>query len=202
MNPPRNVGSVQDCRLRKDGFRNAFIPRSKTFYASPKIFSPTSTKYHYTAFFYKTQPFKPKIFHFLRLYMNKFFLFSQKAVPEFTKAPFLCRKIKRQKKRNPRVLCCITLIFLSFLRFIARKTRLKKIVQRIEILVKQYERRNQKRYQNAPDQNPPPHVERNKIHRIAGCENTYRARKHNHYHKILPGHRRKPRYETQNVVRE
>ena len=97
MNPPRNVGSVQDCRLRKDGFRNAFFPRSKTFYASPKIFSPTSTKYHYTAFFYKTQPFKPKIFHFLRLYMNKFFLFSQKAVPEFTKTPFLCRKIKRQK---------------------------------------------------------------------------------------------------------
>ena len=81
MNPPRNVGSVQDCRLRKDGFRNAFFPRSKTFYASPKIFSPTSTKYHYTAFFFKTQPFKQTFFQILRLYMNKFFIFHKNARP-------------------------------------------------------------------------------------------------------------------------
>lgn len=95
-------------------FSATHFSRAAKCFSVVRKFSPTSTKYHYTAFFYKTQPFKPKIFHFLRLYMNKFFLFSQKAVPEFTKNPFPCRKIKRQKTEISGFYATLRRFFLCF----------------------------------------------------------------------------------------
>ena len=100
MNPPRNVGSVQDCRLRKDGFRNAFFPAQQNVLRKSENFQSNFYQVPLYSIFLQNATVQTENFSFFAALYEQIFLFSQKAVPEFTKTPFFRRKIKRQRNGN------------------------------------------------------------------------------------------------------
>ena len=61
-------------------------------------------------------------------------------------------------------------------------------IDRVQIFIEQHESDDDDGYENDPNKDSPPSIERDKIDRIASGRDSYQARYNDHDEEILPGH--------------